>query len=153
MTSYLGRGLLDGDTYETLEDNFLLAICRNYLPAESTTKVKELFINLGSYEEKLEKLFEILPEDKQHYRQFFLTYMKNAIQRSHAFSSALPQNKIKAQCLLCKARETGISENVLTKDYGLSEFLEKPLEIIELNGTHVTVLENPELAQRINEFL
>lgn len=154
MTRYLGGGILDGDSYETMENNVLLAISSNYVSSEVLQEIAKHLNPLNSFEEKIEKLFGILPKVVQRYRPFFPTYVKTTIQRSYAFKISKPsENKIKAECLLCKAADSGIGKDVLKEDYGLSEYLEKPLKIVQLNGTHVTLLENPELAVEINKFL
>lgn len=40
MTKYLGKGLLDGDSYQAIENNFLFAIAGNNAPTESIPKIK-----------------------------------------------------------------------------------------------------------------
>lgn len=154
MTRFLGRGIFDSDSYLTLENKALFAISAKYVPSENLSKVKELLGASNTYEEKVEKLFEMWPEDKQHLRQYFPTYIKSTITRMYAFTiSRENQTKIKVPCLLCKATDTGIPEDALPEDYGLSEFFEKPLTVATFGGTHTTILENPELADCINKFL
>lgn len=154
MTEYLGRGLFDEDSYGALENKVLLAITSHYASGEALLKIKELLTTLDNYEEKVEKLFELLPENKQRYKPFFPTYVKTTIQRGYAFkTSKVPQSKIKAECLLCKAADAEIKKDLLSEDYNLSNYLENPLKIVELSGTHVTILENPDLAKHINDFL
>lgn len=80
--------------------------------------------------------------------------MKTSIMRTYAFKTCKPPpQKVKADCVLCRAADSDLPENSIKEDYGLSEFLEKPLKIVDFSGNHVTVLENPELAKFVEEFL
>lgn len=154
MTRFSGRGVFDIDSYKLLENNILLTIAGNYLPPEALSKTKEILSALESYEEKVDKLFELFPENKQHYRKYFSTYIKHTIMRSYAFKiSEAPQSKLRAKTLLCKATDNEMPEGSLPDDYGLSDFLETPPKIVTFGGTHVSILENPDLAKSIDEFL
>lgn len=153
MSRFLGRGLLDGDSYHIIENNLLIAILGNYLPADSLKKIKDTLVATKNYQEKVAKLFEILPANRQHYRPYFSSYVKNTIKRTYAFKiDEKPQTKIKADCLLCKAKDNMLPDGYLTEDYGLSELLEKKLKIASFSGTHTTIIENLDLARAINEF-
>lgn len=153
MSRFLGRGIFDADSYLTVENKALFAISSKYVPSQTLPKVKELLGASKTYEEKVEKLFEIWPENKQHIRQYFPTYIKSTITRMNAFKiSGEKQTKIKAQCFLCKAADTGIPADALPEDYGLAECLEKSPTVATFAGTHTTILENPEMADCVNKF-
>lgn len=152
--AYMGRGLFDADSYETIENNLLFTIIGHYVQPDDIEKVKEILSTSQNYDEKVEKLFEILPVDKHRYRPHFPTYVRSAIMRSYALKLfQTPRKSVRAECMFCKAANSHIPANALPEDYGLSDFLQKPLKVVSFDGNHVTVLENPELAKCINEFL
>lgn len=153
MTRFVGRGLLDADSYQALENNILLAVFGNYLPPETLPNIKAILNTSDSYKEKIDKLFQQFPKDKQHHRTYFASCIRSLIKRIHAFKMLeTPKTKIMAKTVLCKAANGEIPEGVLSHDYGLSDFLETPPKIVTFNGTHVTILKNPDLAKCINEF-
>lgn len=154
MTRFVGRGLLDADSYQVLENNILLAVFGNYLPPERLSNIKAILSASDSYKEKVDKLFELFPGDKQHHRTYFATCISSLIKRTYAFKILkAPKTKIMAETVLCKAADGEVPEGALPDDYGLSDFLETSPKIVTFEGTHVTILKNPDLAKCINKFL
>lgn len=154
MIDILTERLIDTNSYKMTETKVLIGLSRIYLNSEAVAKFKQSLSTTDSYKEKVEKLFKLLPEEKQRYQKLLFTYIKYLIMRCHAFKiSKISETKIKADCLLCKAADNPEPQNFLPEDYGLSKCLEKPPKIASFTGTHVTLLENPDLAKCINEFL
>ncbi|KAF7275378.1 hypothetical protein GWI33_011811 [Rhynchophorus ferrugineus] len=76
---------------------------------------------------------------------------KGIYKRLKAMLAWQPDFKLKSKLMLFKPEFKAIAIN--DDDYGLGEYTEQPVTVKTFNGNHVSMLEDSELAQEINDAL
>lgn len=95
---------------------------------------------------------DLFPEDSAAYqRDRLLNASMSLYTRLRAAKNYDPQYKIKSDVWLFKAGTVSLIHG--DEDLGLSNLCQNVIEVKTFNGNHITVLENPELAQHINELI
>lgn len=84
-----------------------------------------------------------------------MDYIRECVCAVYARTKALRQytpneTKLKSKILLTKAKDTAIAE--IDEDFGLSKVFANPVAMETFSGDHVTVLDNDDLADSINNF-
>lgn len=91
----------------------------------------------------------LLPDDTESYKgDKLILAAKSLYSRLKAVKSYRPNYKLKTSVSLFKAATA--SFDGAEKDFGLSSLCEHEVKVQTLQGNHVTILENPELAQYLN---
>lgn len=108
-------------------------------------------MKLDRYEEKLDYLMSAGPKVDLSNRYITDMCISFYDKLKGLFEYRIAEVKLRSKVTLFKAK-TALSLNA-TADYGLSKICQENVEVHTVEGNHVTILENDDLAMKINEIL
>ncbi|XP_031358296.1 fatty acid synthase-like [Photinus pyralis] len=136
----------------SLETAVLFNIITSYTPLEATVALREAVRQLGTLEERVEYLLEVMPEEIPHSKEYQKQVAMAVCTKTKAlynYEAKFP--KLKSEVTLIKPNEASVVN--YDQDYGLQKLCEKPVRVHTVEGTHETIVQNPELADYINKII
>ncbi|GJQ67778.1 hypothetical protein Trydic_g21084 [Trypoxylus dichotomus] len=138
----------DENSFQTMLLCFLIS---KYIDYDDIIIHKEAILDLKDYESKIDYIVKLLPKlelFKEHIRKMhYSTFHRLKIACNYKSSD----RKLKSPVTLFKATEELPLK--IDTDYGLSKYFENNIDICNVDGNHVTILENDCLADQINVLL
>ncbi|KAF5280721.1 hypothetical protein FQA39_LY18004 [Lamprigera yunnana] len=140
------------DSTPVLETTILCNLMDLYLPSETVFKHKDKIFECSNLDERVEYTIEHMVKDVPH----SLDYLRKACYKFCSrvgclFTYHSDYPKIKSPVVLFKPTQTTI-EN-FDEYYDLQKFCEQDIKINFVEGSHVTVLKNVNLAEAINDII
>lgn len=94
---------------------------------------------------------EKAPKNIMHSEQHQRNVCNTVYHRLKAMASYEPTTGVlKSKIKLIKPKQPTVIWDA--EDFGLSAFTQHPVDIVYVDGNHVTILDNPECAQAINDM-
>uniref|UniRef100_A0A182P667 Fatty acid synthase n=1 Tax=Anopheles epiroticus TaxID=199890 RepID=A0A182P667_9DIPT len=127
----------------------ILSLVMSFIFPTATQDVLQQIIDQPTYPERVEKLMELARESNPFSEEYGRKMMRVLFYRLKAAMnmSTEPKEKIKSSLVL--VRSSNIVD--IEEDYGLSEFTVASFIVKLIDGTHQTMLSNPELIEIVNK--
>ncbi|XP_030748839.1 fatty acid synthase-like [Sitophilus oryzae] len=140
--------ILEVESDDKIQVSLLVHLMALRLPLDVVSKSWIPLSNCRNFDERLTLAEKIVTTEN-----IPLSNMKeitiSSYKRLKATVSWKPTFKLKSKVVLCKAKLSSVE--VKDEDYGLGKISQYPVLVKEFDGNHVTVLENSDLANDINE--
>ncbi|KAK9875963.1 hypothetical protein WA026_011065 [Henosepilachna vigintioctopunctata] len=140
----------------TEADKYVLILCRlmmKFYPLDVVASYNEVLSKCPSTEEKLDVFMKATESLKQFSEEYRRTATIALCARVMEISVYKPSyGKVNASAKLFKA-SSPLFKSILPEDYNLSKVCNNLEGIETFEGDHVSMLQNPSLAERINELL
>ncbi|XP_031329996.1 fatty acid synthase-like [Photinus pyralis] len=136
----------------SLETAVLFNLITSYVPMEATIGHRETVRQLQTLEERVEYLLEAIPEGIPHSKEYQRRVAIAICEKTKSvynYEAKFP--KLKSEVTLINPNESPFVN--YDEDYGLQKLCEKPVQVHTVEGTHMTIVENPELADYINKII
>lgn len=137
---------------EMIQHMLLVAILRTVYPVESTEDVMASLTECSTWPEKIDCLIKYSQKYNLDYSETYLRKMVvslfNRLKLVFDFNEDNIR-KIKSSITLVRPTEVGVVD--IDEDYELSKYTEGTVELKFIDGNHATMLDNPQLAQIIND--
>lgn len=158
----LAGGLVESKSVDhQLDDDSLMLLFKQFCDIESFDKFNSLLTKCKNRQSKLKLFIECLPNKMRTlYSQQYLENMTAAIlnrmkiiinlDNENDELAALMNNKLKSVITLIRPTQASFID--IAEDYGLQNFSEHPVAVKYVEGNHLSVLENPDLANVINNI-
>lgn len=149
--NHLTRNELKNKT-EAEFDNYILTYIASILDQNIDKSLFNFFANYQSWDEKLEKFLEIVSHQSLYTTDVFRSVMnalRNRIESMRYETEDLGY-VLNTRCTLIKPTE----EFMLLKSENLEldKYFKQEIDIIQLEGNHQSIIENPELVIKLNEI-
>ncbi|XP_031348358.1 fatty acid synthase-like [Photinus pyralis] len=135
-----------------LETAILFNLITSYAPMEATVELRETVRQLRTLKERVEYLLEVIPEgiphSKDYQRQVGIAVCAKT-KSVYNYEANFP--KLKSEVTLIKPNKSPFVN--YDEDYRLQKLCEKPVRVHTIEGTHTTIVQNPELADCINKII
>lgn len=144
---HFGENLTDTNLYNILLSNIITSI----FPEERAESLYQIFQSLPSIEEKFIKFKEFAKRQNVYsisYSETMMRAMANRIKIAHEWN--IDQQLLRTPIILVRPSEVAIVN--MEEDYELSKVTKGKIVVKFIEGSHTTMMENPILAQIINEF-
>lgn len=144
---HFGENMTDDNLFNILLSNIITAI----FPDEKTESLFQIFKNVSSIEEKLMKFEEFAKRQNLYsvtYSGTMLRAMVNRIKIAHGWN--MDQPLLRTAITLVRPTEMAIVN--MEEDYILNKVTKGKVVVKFIEGSHTTMMDNPMLAQIINEF-
>ncbi|XP_053661661.1 fatty acid synthase-like [Anopheles marshallii] len=139
---------LSGFDDEHLQMAILTLVLSFVLPTATQDIIKSI-MDKSTYLERVEKLMEVARESNSFSEEYARKMMRALFYRLKAAMNMSTEAKEKLTSPLVLVRSAAIGD--IEEDYGLSEFTIASLIVKIIDGTHQTMLANPELIEIINK--
>ncbi|KAB0790944.1 hypothetical protein PPYR_02744 [Photinus pyralis] len=136
----------------SLETAILFNLITSYAPLEVTVALRETVRQLRTLEERVEYLRDMIPEGIPHSKKYQKQVAIAVCARMKAlynYEANFP--KLKSEVTLIKPIDSPFVN--YDEDYGLQKLCEEPVRVHTIEGTHETIVQNPELADYINKII
>ncbi|KAJ8976879.1 hypothetical protein NQ317_001203 [Molorchus minor] len=143
---------LNTDSQHIFETALLCHLLSFYVSSEVVLKYKESIFKCNSWQDRLDLGAAIVKQRvglEGHYQKKVASSIYRRLNALKLYSPSY--SKLKSDIKLYKPKIGSIRG--LPEDYGLSEFCEKPLEVMTFEGNHVTILENEMVAEALNAII
>ncbi|KAG5878857.1 hypothetical protein JTB14_003677 [Gonioctena quinquepunctata] len=142
---------LPGDSEEIFELTVIREITDKYASSDILNGIASDLMENTPLDERIEHVLDIVKDAVPYSRDFLKKTYIGLIKRMKAIKKHNPSNISKSEVVLLKA-SAGLMNGV-ELDGGLSKICGKPVEVSTFEGNHLTVLENVDLAKKINSLL
>ncbi|XP_018572598.1 fatty acid synthase-like [Anoplophora glabripennis] len=143
---------LEIETDRIFETAVLCHLLSFYMTIEEVGKHKEKIFKCDTWDDRVDLGIEIIKHNTTHEANYQRLVANRIYTRAKALMTYTPSyTKLKSRVKLLKPSQAIVTG--LPEDYGLSEYFETPIEVLTVNGNHVTILENEIVAATINECL
>ncbi|XP_031331303.1 fatty acid synthase-like [Photinus pyralis] len=136
----------------SLETAILFNLITSYAAMDATVAHRETVRQLRTLEERVEYILEMTPEiipySKEYQKQVAIAVCGKT-KAVYNYEAKFP--KLKSEVTLIKPSESALVN--YDEDYRLQKLCEKPVRVHTIEGTHTTIVQNPELADYINKII
>ncbi|XP_053695707.1 fatty acid synthase-like [Sabethes cyaneus] len=141
-----------GDTPEKIQKKLMALIVSFALPNESVEKLLSI-MKAPTFEEQTEKLIE-LAKGQTVYSAEYTRKMTKALYKRIRMAALLNLDAGRPLNVpITLIRPSAASYLDIENDYGLSEYTSGPVAVRTIEGSHMSMVENPELVEIINSFI
>ncbi|XP_031346518.1 fatty acid synthase-like [Photinus pyralis] len=136
----------------SLETAILFNLINSYAPMVATVVPRETLRQLRTLEDRVDYLLDLIPEGVSHskkYQKQVAIAVCAKTKSVYNYEANFP--KLKSEVTLIKPNEASVVN--YDEDYGLQKLCEKPVRVHTIEGTHTTIVQNPELADFINKII
>ncbi|XP_018336345.1 fatty acid synthase-like [Agrilus planipennis] len=149
----MAKQQLNTDSEAEFETSLLCAIMSFYMPIETIVKLKGPVFACNNFEERMKLVIDNSPSNAPHSEEYLRAVGQGVCRRLQAVVTYKPKfySKIKSTVILFRPTRSSVSN--IANDYGLNDLCEKEVEIRFFEGNHLTILENQEVANTINDLI
>lgn len=144
---HFGENMSDDDLYNILLSNIITSI----FTEEKADSLYQIFQSLSTIDEKLSKFKEYTKRQNFYsvsYSETMMRAMANRIKIAHNWN--LDQPLLRTAITLVRPSEVALGH--MEEDYNLQKVTKGRVCVRFIEGSHTTMMDNPMLAQIINEF-
>ncbi|CAG9769092.1 unnamed protein product [Ceutorhynchus assimilis] len=141
--------ILEADVDEKLQISLIVHMVTLQHPYEVISKQIDSLLKRDTFEDKIEFVQTVVPPSTTFSPKYERDLAVNVYKRLKALVKWTPDFKLKSQVYLFKP--TLVSINTPDEVSGLTSLCALPIIVKQFDGNHLSVLENPELAQAVNE--
>lgn len=151
----LSAGIIQTMKETESDDLLLFVVFHNLCNAEHNEQFSARMQRCDSWEQKIELLYEYLSDDvKASFSPAYLhkvcTAMANRLRAVNALNADTDVPRLKSQIKLVRPQQASFTD--IADDYELSKYASHSVDVQYIEGNHLTMLDNPKLADIINEF-
>nr|AMK38868.1 fatty acid synthase 1 [Colaphellus bowringi] len=144
--------LISHENVKIFEVSIIRETTNSYVENDVISKYIPELMEIESLDERLERTADIVKEYLPYEKEFIKSLYKGLIKRMWALKMYTPTfTKINSKVILFKPTEQILKEYLY--DLGLSLTCGNPVEVIEIEGNHLSILGDENLANRINSLL
>lgn len=137
------------------DDALIFILYHNLCNAEHNEKFSVQIQGCDTWEQKIDTLYAYLSDEirasfSPEYLHRMYTAMSNRLKAVNTLNVVTDMPQLKSQIKLVRPQQASFFD--IADDYELTKYVSQPVEVQYIEGDHLTMLENPKLADIVNEF-
>ncbi|KAF5275320.1 hypothetical protein FQR65_LT16728 [Abscondita terminalis] len=143
---------LNADSVAVVESAILSTLMQILVGNEEIYEHRKTIFKLDSSKERIDYVFNVVKENKRYSPQYLRQVLVKICTRMSSIMTYEPSfPKLQSSVTLFKPSVSLIKD--LENDYGLSKYCQSSIGVEVFEGDHITVLDNVEMARKINCIL